>query len=236
MPGVVVTGCSFSRGCGEGSQHVWPQGAACPWGYCFLFFFLNKCIIYFWLRWVFGAAHGLSLVAASGGYSSLRCAGLSLRWLLLLRSTGSRHAGFSSCGSWALECRLSSCGPWALLLRGMWDLPGPGLEPVSPALAGGFLTTVPPGKSLPGDISVRWASAQWSPLLGGKLAGYSSGDSDAQQVQGGGLGSCNAKILPGDSDTQQGSGVRAMEADRAGDSAWPCCLVLDNSAHLLGLV
>ena len=30
----------------------------------------------------------------------------------------------------------------------MWDLPGPRLEPVSPALAGGFLTTVPPGKSL----------------------------------------------------------------------------------------
>ena len=29
----------------------------------------------------------------------------------------------------------------------MWDLPGPGLEPVSPALAGGFFTTVPPGKS-----------------------------------------------------------------------------------------
>ena len=30
----------------------------------------------------------------------------------------------------------------------MWDLPGPGLEPVSPALAGGFLTSAPPGKSL----------------------------------------------------------------------------------------
>ena len=28
----------------------------------------------------------------------------------------------------------------------MWDLPGPGREPVSPALAGGFLTTAPPGK------------------------------------------------------------------------------------------
>ena len=28
----------------------------------------------------------------------------------------------------------------------MWDLPGPGLEPVSPAWAGGFLTTAPPGK------------------------------------------------------------------------------------------
>ena len=56
--------------------------------------------------------------------------------------------GLSSCGSWALECRLSSCGAWACLLRGMWDLPGPGLEPVSPALAGGLLTTAPPGKSL----------------------------------------------------------------------------------------
>ena len=30
----------------------------------------------------------------------------------------------------------------------MWDLPGPGIEPVSPALAGGFLTTAPPGKPL----------------------------------------------------------------------------------------
>ena len=30
----------------------------------------------------------------------------------------------------------------------MWDLPGPGLEPVSPALTGGFLTTAPPGNSL----------------------------------------------------------------------------------------
>ena len=56
--------------------------------------------------------------------------------------------GLSSCGSRALECRLSRCGARALLLHGMWDLPGPGLEPVSPALAGGFLTTAPPGKSL----------------------------------------------------------------------------------------
>ena len=29
----------------------------------------------------------------------------------------------------------------------MWDLPGPGVEPVSPALAGRFFTTGPPGKS-----------------------------------------------------------------------------------------
>ena len=43
--------------------------------------------------------------------------------------------------------RLSSCGSQAQLLRGMWDLPRPGLEPVSPALEGGFSTTAPPGKS-----------------------------------------------------------------------------------------
>ena len=55
--------------------------------------------------------------------------------------------GLSSCGSRALERRLSSCGARASLLHSMWDLPGPGLEPVSPALAGGFSTTVPPGKS-----------------------------------------------------------------------------------------
>ena len=42
--------------------------------------------------------------------------------------------------------RLSNCGSRAQLLRGMWDLPRPGLEPVSPALAGRFSTTVPPGK------------------------------------------------------------------------------------------
>ena len=43
-------------------------------------------------------------------------------------------------------CRLSSCGSRAQLLRGMWDPPRPGLEPVSPELAGRFSTTAPPGK------------------------------------------------------------------------------------------
>ena len=42
--------------------------------------------------------------------------------------------------------RLSSCGARASLLRGMWDLPRPGLEPVFPALAGRFSTTASPGK------------------------------------------------------------------------------------------
>ena len=54
--------------------------------------------------------------------------------------------GLSSRGSRAPERRLSSCGSRAQLLHGMWDLPGSGLKPVSPALAGGFSTTVPPGK------------------------------------------------------------------------------------------
>ena len=42
--------------------------------------------------------------------------------------------------------RLSSCGSRAQLLCGMWDPPRPGLEPASPALAGRFSTTAPPGK------------------------------------------------------------------------------------------
>ena len=62
------------------------------------FFFLKEKLflnlfIYFWLCWVFVSVRGLSLVVVSGGYSSSRCAGLSLSWPLLLRSTGSRCAG-----------------------------------------------------------------------------------------------------------------------------------------------
>ena len=79
---------------------------------------------------------------------------------------------FSSCGKWGplfiavhgpltvaaslaaehkLQMRrLSNCGSRAQLLRGMWDLPRPGLEPVSPALAGRLSTTAPPGK--PGNL------------------------------------------------------------------------------------
>ena len=73
------------------------------------FFFFKLLFIYFiWLCWVFVSVRGLPLVAASGGHSSLWCAGLSLSWPLLLRSTGSRRAGsvvvahgpscFAACG------------------------------------------------------------------------------------------------------------------------------------------
>ena len=56
--------------------------------YLFIYLF-----IYLWLCWVFVSVQGLSLVVASGGHSSLRCAGFSLSRPLSLRSTGSRRAG-----------------------------------------------------------------------------------------------------------------------------------------------
>ena len=63
----------------------------------FFFFFLSFLIfiylfIHLWLCWVFVSVRGLSSVAASGGHSSSRCAGLSSSRPLLLRSTGSRCA------------------------------------------------------------------------------------------------------------------------------------------------
>ena len=45
---------------------------------------LGLWVFFFWLRWVFIAALGLSLVAASGGYFLLQCVGFSLRWLLIV--------------------------------------------------------------------------------------------------------------------------------------------------------
>ena len=48
----------------------------------------------------------------------------------------------------ALGCvGFSSCGTLAQLPCGMWDLPGPRIEPVTPALEGGYLTTGPLRKS-----------------------------------------------------------------------------------------
>ena len=102
---------------------------------------------------------------------------------------------FSSCGKWGplfiavrgpltiaaspvAEHRLqthrfSNCGSQAQLLRGMWDFPRPGLEPVSPALAGRFSTTAPPGKPcsyflfLPGSVSAGYAFLRICPFLPG---------------------------------------------------------------------
>ena len=92
---------------------------------------------------------GLSPVAASGGHSSSRCVGLSLsRPLVAERRLQTR--------------RLSNCSPRAQPLRGMWDLPRPGLEPVSPALAGRLSTTAPPGKPLQCGFNLHFPFYWWA--------------------------------------------------------------------------
>ena len=89
---------------------------------------------------------GFSLAVRAEAPLYLQSTGFSLRWLLLLRSTGNRTCGFSSCNSQLLEHSLNSCGSWAQLPCSLWSLPGSGTEPVSPALPGGFFTTEPPGR------------------------------------------------------------------------------------------
>ena len=56
--------------------------------------------------------------------------------------------------------RLSSCGAWAYLLHDIWDLSFPAIKPMSPALAGGFLATGPPGKSPLERIPEQGATVQ----------------------------------------------------------------------------
>ena len=54
----------------------------------------------------------------------------------------------------------------------MWDLPRPGIEPVSPALAGRFLTTVPPGKSLSTSFCLNMFSVLLRMYLEAELQGH----------------------------------------------------------------
>ena len=69
--------------------------------------------------------------------AALGLRGLSLVWGCSLTWS----SGFSCCGAW-----LSSYGAQAYLLCVMWDLPGPGIEPMYLALAGRLLTTGLSGK------------------------------------------------------------------------------------------
>ena len=90
---------------------------------------------------------GLSLVATSEGYSLVVVRGLLVALASCCRAQAlGLQASVVAVGVGALECRLSSCGAWAKLFHSMWHLPEPGMEPVSLALAGGFLTTGPQGK------------------------------------------------------------------------------------------
>ena len=111
LPRPDTTLCVFLSLIFSGNPNISPRTSVLK---AFFSFLLNKSIyLFIWLRWVFVAVHGLSLVAVSRGYSSLRGAGFSLRWLLLLWSTGSRHAGFSSCGTWAQSLwRTGLVAPW----------------------------------------------------------------------------------------------------------------------------
>ena len=124
----------------------------------FMLFFRHAhavLFVYFWLCWVSVAACGLSLVLESRGCSLVAACRLLTAVASLVaehRLWGTQASVVSacrlrSCGLWTLEPRLGSCGTWAYLLQSIWDLLGPGIKPVSPALSGIFLSVVPPRKS-----------------------------------------------------------------------------------------
>ena len=94
-----VCGCGVRRGLGELQNREEASGAR---GFgCGSFTYLLMCLfIYFWLQVLLLHA-GFLWLQQAGGYSLLQCMGFSLWWLLLLQSTGSRLAGFSSCSTQA---------------------------------------------------------------------------------------------------------------------------------------
>ena len=101
------------------------------------------------LCWVFVAACAFSSCGEQGRHSSC--------------SARASHRGVisGSEGVWvsvAASCGLSSCKSGAQLLCSMWNLPRPGIKPVSPA------STEPPGKPREGCLMSRnWphCAAQW---------------------------------------------------------------------------
>ena len=106
------------------------------------FFFLINLFIYLIFFFFFLAVLGLRFCARA--FSSC-----GERGPLFIAVRGPLTVAASLVAEHRLQTHsLSSCGSRAQLLRGMWDLPRPGLEPVSPALAGRFSTTAPPGKPL----------------------------------------------------------------------------------------
>ena len=78
------------------------------------FFFINLFYyyyyFYFWLCWVFVAARGLFSGCGERGLLFVVVHRPLIAVASLVGSTGSRHLGFNSCGSWALEHGHSSCG------------------------------------------------------------------------------------------------------------------------------
>ena len=114
--------------------------------YSFWFFFFNNfaCGLFFFkfIYFIYPFLAVLGLRFCARAFSSC-----GKRGPLFIAVRGPLTIAASPVAEHRLQtCRLSSCGSRAQLLRGMWDLPRPGLEPVSPALAGRFSTTAPPGK------------------------------------------------------------------------------------------
>ena len=118
-------------------------------GVLFVYCVSFKLISLFWLCWVFIVLHRLSVVAESRGYCLSHCVGFSVQGFSCraravdTRASATALWGLSTCCMWAPEDRLGSC-TWAQLPCSMQDLPGLGIEPVSPALQSGFLATEPP--------------------------------------------------------------------------------------------
>ena len=109
---------------------------------CFRIFKNNLYLFIYFGCAGLGCCAGLSLVVARGG-CSLAAGGYSLGGLLTVAaSLAAEHENLGS------RAHLSGGGTRALLLRHVWDLPGPGISPTSLALAGGFFTTEAPGKLL----------------------------------------------------------------------------------------
>ena len=112
-----------------------------------LFIYLLAALVLRCCRWAFSSCSERGATLHCGARAS-HCGGFSCcgaRALGTWASVVVAH-GLQRAGSVAVAHRLSSCGTWAQLLCGMWNLPRPGFEPVSPALAGGFLTAAPPRK------------------------------------------------------------------------------------------
>ena len=116
---------------------------------------------------------GFSLVGGEGAVAGLlsscsawasHCGSFSC-----CRAQALGRSSFSSCGMWlssgspqALEHRLSSCGTQASVLHSTRDLPGPGIKPVSLALAGGFSTTELPIKPPHWGFNVQLYDDLWA--------------------------------------------------------------------------
>ena len=110
----------------------------------FFFFFFSTLFIYLF---IFGCVGSSVRARAFSGYGKWGPLFIAVRGPLFIAVRGPFTTAAPPVAEHRLQTRrLSSCGSRAQVLRGMWDPPRPGLEPVSPALAGRFSTTAPPGK------------------------------------------------------------------------------------------